>query len=77
MLLADARFLILDEPAAHLDPEGARLLMEDVLASLPPHVGVLVITHRPEGLESVDRVAVLDGGRIATEGAPSEVLLPS
>jgi ABC-type bacteriocin/lantibiotic exporter with double-glycine peptidase domain len=77
MLLADARFLILDEPAAHLDPEGAHALMEDVLASLPPHVGVLVITHRPEGLDSVDRVAVLREGAVAQEGPPGEVLLPS
>lgn len=71
MLLADARFLILDEPAAHMDAEGARALMEDVLRSLPPHIGVLVITHRTEGLEWFDRVAVMRRGRIVSCAPPT------
>ena len=73
MLLADARILILDEPAAHLDPEGAESLVRDALASLPLDVGVLLITHRLVGLDGFDRILVMDRGRIVESGAPAEL----
>jgi ABC-type multidrug transport system fused ATPase/permease subunit len=58
-LLADAPVVILDEPTAHLDPGTARELAHDVLASLRDRT-VLLITHRSEGLELVDRVVPLE-----------------
>jgi thiol reductant ABC exporter CydC subunit len=58
-LLADAPVLVLDEPTAHLDPETARAVMEDVLAAAGER-SVLLITHRPEGLDRMDEVVVLD-----------------
>jgi ABC-type transport system involved in cytochrome bd biosynthesis fused ATPase/permease subunit len=57
-LLADARFLILDEPTAHLDAPAARDLATRI-ASLPDRRGILFITHRHEGLEAFDRVESL------------------
>jgi ABC-type transport system involved in cytochrome bd biosynthesis fused ATPase/permease subunit len=51
--------LVLDEPTAHLDPETARTVMDDVLAAASGR-SVLLITHRPEGLEHMDEVVVLD-----------------
>lgn len=45
-LLADARFLILDEPTAHLDAPLARRVVRDLLR-LCPRQGVLLITHDP------------------------------
>jgi thiol reductant ABC exporter CydC subunit len=58
-LLADAPVLVLDEPTAHLDPETARAVMDDVVAAADGR-SVLLITHRPEGLEHMDEVVVLD-----------------
>jgi len=57
-LLADAPVLILDEPTAHLDPETAERLMDDVLDASAGR-SVLLITHRPEGLARMDEVVTL------------------
>jgi thiol reductant ABC exporter CydC subunit len=57
-LLTGAPVLVLDEPTAHLDPDTARELIRDVLEAAE-HRSVLLITHRDEGLELVDRVFTL------------------
>ncbi|HEY2655161.1 MAG TPA: thiol reductant ABC exporter subunit CydC, partial [Solirubrobacteraceae bacterium] len=57
-LLADAHLLVLDEPTAHLDPATATELVSDIMAAAGPRT-VLLITHRPEGLELADRVISL------------------
>ena len=62
-LLADAPVLVLDEPTAHLDPATAERLIDDVLDATADKT-VLLITHRPEGLERMDEVVTLDAGRI-------------
>jgi len=62
-LLADSRFLILDEPTAHLDADTARAVMAE-LAACAGDRGVLVITHSDLGLEDFDEVLELRGGRV-------------
>jgi ATP-binding cassette, subfamily C, bacterial CydC len=62
-LLCDAPVLVLDEPTAHLDEATAALLMRDVFAAAGDRA-VLLITHRPEGLDAVDQVVTLDAGRV-------------
>jgi ATP-binding cassette, subfamily C, bacterial CydC len=59
------RFLVLDEPTAHLDPAGARALLAELVATARRSgAGVLVITHEPEGPEPFDEVLMLREGRI-------------
>jgi ABC-type multidrug transport system fused ATPase/permease subunit len=58
-LLADAPVLVLDEPTAHLDPATARELIHDVFSAAGGRT-VLLITHRDEGLDLVDRVLSLE-----------------
>ena len=57
-LLSDAPVLVLDEPTAHLDPETARALVDDTFAAAGDR-SILLITHRPEGLDLVDEVVTL------------------
>ena len=57
-LLADAPILVLDEPTAHLDSATAERLLRDILAATDGR-SVLLITHRPEGLDLVDEVVVM------------------
>jgi ATP-binding cassette, subfamily C, bacterial CydC len=54
-LLVDAPVLVLDEPTAHLDPATARDLVRDVFEAAGDR-SVLLITHRPEGLDLVDEI---------------------
>ena len=54
-LLADSPVLVLDEPTAHLDPETAEALVRDTFAAAGDRT-VLLITHRGEGLDLVDRI---------------------
>ncbi|HSO98074.1 MAG TPA: thiol reductant ABC exporter subunit CydC [Solirubrobacteraceae bacterium] len=73
-LLSDARFLILDEPVAHLDGP----LAASVIRCLLEHTagrGVLVITHATDALECFDRVLVLEHGRV--QPAPRRTPSPS
>jgi thiol reductant ABC exporter CydC subunit len=57
-LLARAPVLVLDEPTAHLDPPTAERLIDDVLDAAGG-CSVLLITHRPEGLDRMDEVVAL------------------
>ncbi|CAM5638236.1 thiol reductant ABC exporter subunit CydD [Streptomyces californicus] len=66
-LLADFPVLVLDEPAEHLDLPTADALTADLLDATRGCATVL-ITHRLTGLEAVDEVLVLDGGRVVQRG---------
>jgi thiol reductant ABC exporter CydC subunit len=57
-LLTDAPVLVLDEPTAHLDARTAKRLVEDLFSAARDRT-VLLITHRPEGVDLADEVVVL------------------
>ncbi len=66
-VLTDARFRVFDEPAAHLDPDGAQALLR-ALATVAHDqgAGVFVITHGTDGLDAFDTVLALQNGRLRT-----------
>jgi ATP-binding cassette subfamily C protein CydC len=72
-LLRDAPVLLLDEPTEGLDAATERALM-DALRSLMAGRTVLMITHRAAALADMDRVLVLDAGRIVEQGTHRELL---
>jgi thiol reductant ABC exporter CydC subunit len=72
-LLADFPVLVVDEPGEHLDTPTADALVADLLDTTDRQA-VLVITHRLAGLEGVDQVIVLDGGRAVERGCHAELL---
>ena len=55
---------MLDEPTAHLDPETAAELVDDVLDANRDRT-TLLITHRAEGLARMDEVLRLESGVLA------------
>jgi ABC-2 type transport system ATP-binding protein len=73
-LLHRPQLLFLDEPVSSLDPEGRRDLLA-LIADLRGEATVVFSTHVLSDVERIcDRVAILDRGRLATEG-PLEALL--
>ncbi len=62
--LRDAPFVILDEPTADLDPDGARVIA-DAVARLRTGRTVLLIAHRTELVQTADRVVKLEAGKVA------------
>jgi ATP-binding cassette subfamily C protein CydC len=71
-LLKDAPILLLDEPTEGLDAATERDLMQ-ALDTLMTGRTVLLITHRPAGLDWVDQVLVLDQGRELARGDVSVI----
>jgi lipooligosaccharide transport system ATP-binding protein len=74
-LVNDPELLLLDEPTTGLDPQ-ARHLLWDRLFRLKQHGVTLIITthYMDEAEQLCDRLVVMDGGRIAAEGSPSELI---
>jgi len=64
--------VMLDEPTNDVDPVRRRLLWEQVRALAADGRGVVLVTHNiTEAERAVDRVVVLEHGRIAAAGTPA------
>ncbi|MGA4799941.1 ABC transporter ATP-binding protein [Streptomyces lavendulocolor] len=69
------RFLVLDEPAAGLDPQAKEHLWDVIRKQRAAGGTVLLTTHdMNEATELCDRVAVLVGGRIAACDTPARLV---
>jgi branched-chain amino acid transport system ATP-binding protein len=65
--------LLLDEPAAGI-PAGESAELFGVIAALPRDVTILFIEHDMELVfRFAERITVLVGGKVLTEGAPAEI----
>ncbi len=71
--LADPRILVLDEATSNLDP-GTEHAVEQALERLMERRTVVVVAHRLSTAARADRVAVIDGGRLAEWGTHDELL---
>jgi thiol reductant ABC exporter CydC subunit len=63
--LSPARFVVFDEPTAHLDAATEAGIVDTILELAEDGRGVLLVSHSPYGLDRVDEVVRLDGGRRA------------
>ncbi|HUS35155.1 MAG TPA: ABC transporter ATP-binding protein [Verrucomicrobiae bacterium] len=71
--LKNAPILLLDEPTSSLDVETEELVVQS-LHELMRGRTTLIVAHRLATIRGVDRIVVLDGGRIVEEGKPEDLL---
>lgn len=74
-LINDPELLLLDEPTTGLDPQARHLLWERLYRLKREGVTQIITTHYMDEAEQLcDRLVVMDGGRIAAEGSPAELI---
>ncbi len=72
-ILKDSPILLLDEATSALDPESEQLIQK-AMEELMDKKTVMVIAHRLSTIRHVDRVLVMDEGKIIDEGSHDELL---
>ena len=66
--------IVLDEPTAMLDPRGRQEVMDTIrYLNREKGITVILITHYMDEAVQTDRVVVMDGGNILTDGDPRTV----
>ncbi|MHB8587744.1 MAG: ABC transporter ATP-binding protein [Candidatus Dormibacteraceae bacterium] len=65
--------LVLDDPLSSVDVHTEAVIEESLARVLEGVTGLLVV-HRPSTLALADRVALLEGGRIAAQGTHTELM---
>ena len=73
-LYGDPRLVVLDEPNANLDGMGEMALAHTMRGLRSEGVTSVVVTHRPSLIVHVDKILVLEAGRIAQFGPAAEVM---
>lgn len=72
-ILKDAPILVLDEATSALDSESEKLI-QDALTKLMKGRTSIVIAHRLSTIAKLDRIIVLDNGKIIEQGSHTELL---
>jgi ABC-2 type transport system ATP-binding protein len=73
-LLNDASVLLFDEPTASLDPQSSHLIRDIIRDLKREGHAIILTTHNMEEADLLsDRVAIIDQGKLALLGPPSEL----
>src|SRR5262249_18403467 len=73
-IIHQPRLLFLDEPSIGLDPQSRARLWEEVRKLHASGTTVFLTTHYLEEADSLcNRLAIIDGGKIAAEGTPEQL----
>ena len=72
-LYGDPKLVVLDEPNSNLDGAG-ELALAECLKALRGEVTVVVVTHRSTLTQHVDKMLVLDAGKVTLYGSVAEVM---
>jgi ATP-binding cassette, subfamily C, bacterial LapB len=73
-LVEPCKLLFLDEPTGAMDTQTERLFIERLAKAIKPDQTLIVSTHRNAMLAIVDRLIVIDQGRIIADGPRDKIL---
>ncbi|GLY01560.1 ABC transporter ATP-binding protein [Actinoplanes sp. NBRC 101535] len=74
-LVNEPDIVLLDEPTTGLDPQARHLVWERLFRLKKQGVTLVLTTHYMDEAEQLcDRLVVMDGGRIAAEGSPRDLI---
>ncbi|MEU4604173.1 ABC transporter ATP-binding protein [Kribbella sp. NPDC023972] len=74
-LVSKPDLLLLDEPTTGLDPQARHLLWDKLFRLKQAGVTLIITTHYMDEAEQLcDRLVVMDGGLIAAEGSPAQLI---
>ena len=73
-LYGDPFLIVLDEPNSNLDTEGDEALTRAIRSARERGAIVVVVAHRPVGIEAVDQILVLRDGHVQAFGPKEQVL---
>ena len=73
VILKDAPILVLDEATSALDSEVEAAIQETLYGVMEGKT-VIAIAHRLSTIAQMDRIVVLDGGKVAEQGTHAELL---
>ena len=73
VILKDAPILVLDEATSALDSEAERAIQEQLLGLMEGKT-VIAIAHRLSTIARMDRLVILDAGRVVEQGTHEELL---
>ena len=74
LLISEPQVIYLDEPSSAMDLASEKILIEQLRRSIKPDQTVIVSTHRYSLLDLVDRLIVLNDGKIAADGPKDQVM---
>ena len=73
-LVSPSKLLFLDEPTGSMDTQTENYFIERLKNALAPKQTLIVSTHRHQMLNIVDRLIVIDGGKIVADGPRQDIL---
>ena len=74
LLLAQPRIMLLDEPTASMDIQLEARVMKQLFEDIAPDSVLVVVTHKMGLLPHVNRIIVVDKGRIVADGPRDQIL---
>ena len=74
MLLAKPKMLLLDEPTASMDLQLEAQVMDHLFHEVDKKAVVIMATHKAGAMKHVNRVLVMEAGRVVLDGPKEKVM---
>ena len=74
VLAMNSKFIVLDEPTSSLDPESNHKVLTLLQELNNQGIGIIHVTHKMDDITNVDRVLVMDQGKLIADGSVGDIL---